>query len=83
MSIVNQAMAAGFTHVVTMGGNVPIEQFFLRDALGMTFDAERGVFLSPPRPASEFEIAMWEARGNPPMIGLQACDQWPLAKEAA
>ena len=83
MNAADLALASGYTHVQTAGGRIPLQLFFLRDALGMQYDAERSMILSPPRPASDFEVSEWERRGNAPVIGLQARDQWPLLKGAA
>lgn len=73
MAITASAQAAGFTHVKTMAGPVPIEQFHLRDAIGMTY--ADGVIYSPWRSATSFEASIWE-QDHPPMIGLQARDSW-------
>lgn len=78
MSIINSARADGFTHVETMAGPLPLEQFHLRDAIGMQYSAEHRCIFGPTRPANEVEIAIWEGRGNPPMIGMQARDIWRL-----
>lgn len=78
MSIVQQALDAGFTHVATLGGLVPVEQFHLRDALGMTFDAKAQAIFGPWRPATTMEVYAYEARGGRPMIGLQGRDVWHL-----
>lgn len=75
-SIVQQAQADGFTGVVTAGGVVPIEQFHLRDALGMRY--ESGRFLSPARPATAGEREAWIAKGGADVINLQARDVWAL-----
>jgi hypothetical protein len=80
MNVSEQALAAGFTHVKTLAGNVPLQLFFLRDALGMTFDAAAACIKSPARPATTFEEEQWELLGNPPCIGLLAWDKWPVVR---
>lgn len=80
-SLVDQAAADGFTHVETFGGPVPLEQFHLRDALGMTY--ADGVIYSPWRNATTAEEVAWEAAGHAPMICLKARDKWACAKAGA
>lgn len=86
MNIIDQARAAGFTHYISMAGAREIELFPFRDALGWTFedatDGQPAAFFSPWRPADAVEIGIWESRGNPPMIGLQARDRFTLQRIA-
>jgi len=37
LPIIEQAAAEGFTHVLTMAGPVPLEQFHYRDTLGYSY----------------------------------------------
>lgn len=86
MNIVDTAVAAGFTHVQTFGGPVPIEQFHLRDALGMAIDLDdpRGpAVLGPWRPATSFEVVAYESKGGTPVVNLMARDRWALLAIAA
>lgn len=79
----SQALADGFRLVDTAGGLVPIEQFFARDWLGLSYapDYDGGpALLSPERPATTFEEEMWLVKGNAPVLGLKARSVWPLQK---
>jgi hypothetical protein len=39
--IVSQALADGYTHVLTLSGPMPLQLFPLRDALGMKYEIGR------------------------------------------
>jgi hypothetical protein len=78
VSIVDQALAHGFTHVRTLAGWIPVEQFHQRDQACMEFDAERAAFFGPKRDARPHEVAAWERDGGRPSIALWARDQWDL-----
>ena len=74
---VAQAAAEGFTHVLTMAGPVPLEQFHYRDTLGYSY--ADGAIYGPWRPATTLEVEAWK---GPPLIGgIKARDTFICTKE--
>jgi len=77
LPIIEQAAAEGFTHVLTMAGPVPLEQFHYRDTLGYSY--ADGAIYGPWRAATTLET---EAYKGPPLIGgIKARDTFICTKE--
>ena len=66
LPIIEQAAAEGFTHVLTMSGPVPLEQFHYRDTLGYSY--ADGAIYGPWRAATT--LAMDTRPAAPPCLLL-------------
>ena len=76
---IEQAAAEGFTHVTTLGGDVPLCSWVRRDEIGLTF--ENGCIYSQYRELRDWERDIVLARGGDPGA-LKSRDAFACVKSA-
>jgi hypothetical protein len=74
-SVIDLARADGFTHVKTLAGPIPLEQWWARDHIALTY--ADGVIYGPWRPATTAEEVVAEQAWGP-VIGVKARDKHHL-----